>query len=158
MAQVHLGLRLFPMTTRTPILSPAFQLAETEKSAHHSTTSEMIPAITIHDQVKWALLGPLMVVVRALTQITGIWTPGVDITLREGEEGVAVGIDNLTGVEEVVVKELHSIHNEDASLSRNGVVPTIPHPVWHLRAVSPTHTATNRVMEVVLGNGVATRR
>lgn len=88
----------------------------------------MTLVVTIQrDKARLALLGPLMVVTRALTRVTGIWAPGPGITLNEGEEGVAVEIENLTGVDEVVVKELRSIRNKDSRLS-NGAVPTTTHP------------------------------
>lgn len=61
-----------------------------------------------------------------LAQIAGIWIPDPGAPPREGEDGVAVEIDNLTGVDGVVVKEHHNIHNKD-NRSHNGVVPTTIH-------------------------------
>jgi len=123
MVQAHLGLRLFLTTTRTPILSPAFRLIEMGKAARRSTTLEPLAVTTRRDQAQWAPLCPLMI----LGRMTGILTPGPGAPLREGEEGVAVEIDNLTGADGVVVKEHRSTHNKD-SRSPNGVVPTITHP------------------------------
>jgi hypothetical protein len=55
--------------------------------------------------------------------MTGIRAPGPDITIHEGEEGVAVGIDKLTGAEEVVVGGHRNVHNRDARRSHKGAVP-----------------------------------
>ena len=90
--------------------------------------------------------------------MTGIWTLGLGIIIREGEEGVVVEIDNLIGVEEVVVREHRNIHNKDASRSHSGVAPTTTPPAQRLRAVSFIHTVSSRTTEALSGNGVTARR
>ena len=93
-----------------------------------------------------------MLLGRAITRMTGTWTPGPDPTLHEGEEGVGVEVDTLTEVEEVAVRERRNIHKD--SRFRNGAVPTTTHPVRRLRAVSFTHMVINRPTEVVQENGI----
>ena len=95
-----------------------------------------------------------MVVVAARTQMIGVRTPGPDIAIREGEEGVVVEIDNLTGVGEVAGVERHNIH-KGIRRPRNGVVPRTT-PAQYLRPVLVTHTINNRPT-VLLGNGVTVR-
>lgn len=95
-----------------------------------------------------------MVVVVALTQMIGVRTPDPDIAIREGEEGVVVEIDNLTGVGEVAGVERHNIH-KGIRRSRNGVVPKTT-PAQYLRPVLVTHIINNRPT-VLLGNGVTAR-
>ena len=93
-----------------------------------------------------------MVVAGAATRAIGIWTPELGIITPEGEEGVVVGIDNLTGAEELVVGETHNVH-QGTHHTRNKVVykTTL---LWPLRAVSAIRTANNRATVVLWGNGV----
>ena len=152
-AQAHLDHRQSLTTTLTRILSPALQLTEMGETADSSTASEIPPVVTIQsDKVRWALLGLLMVVAGAATRAIGIWTPEPGIITPEGEEGVVVGIDNLTGAEEVVVGETHNVH-QGTHHTRNKVVykTTL---LWPLRAVSAIRTANNRATVVLWGNGV----
>lgn len=138
MAQAHPGLRLCLTTTRTQIPSPALQMVEMKTVAW--------PPISGTEAQR-----TLTVVAQAFTPTTGVWTLGPDIVTREGEEGVATGADNLTGVEEAAGMEQHNIPN-DISPSHSGVHPTST-PVLHLRAISPLHMVNNRATEMV-GNGL----
>jgi len=153
--QAHLGHYPFLTTTLTTILSPALQLTEMEETADSLTASEieMPLVVTIRSaQALWVLLGLLTVVSGAATRTIGIWTTAPGITIREGEEGVVVEIDNLTGAGEVVVGETRYARLGTNHTRNRVVYMTIP--AWHLRAVSAIRTANNQITGALLGNGV----